>query len=332
MMKKKIPYKLYLMFLTVFISTGMCETLLWKVDFENGFTPAVGGGTVDIVGQGTYVNILYDNDLQSNVVQVGLPGVTGSPACRLSYTNIDSSIFGKRGKVTLKFKIDTSLETQTNTAFVSANPGTGSIYYPYWWMAFATTPDIVTGDPVYDYPLTTTCQITGDPYSGARYYPPSAGIYPPQPSGEPALQDRLPYGITAGWHTFELIWAQVEEGDPNVWGVPRTRADLRISIDTDPNLVLEYKNALWHPPGLFTLLNIGCQWLGSGSATYQAGLSNRFIDDVCIWSYDPPQCGALGTVYIEGDINKDCKLQIKDFALLGQDWIKCNDPNNIDCQ
>lgn len=44
-----------------------------------------------------------------------------------------------------------------------------------------------------------------------------------------------------------------------------------------------------------------------------------------------PPCGVMGTVYIFGDFNKDCYVDVKDLALLAEFWLACTDPGNPAC-
>ncbi len=41
----------------------------------------------------------------------------------------------------------------------------------------------------------------------------------------------------------------------------------------------------------------------------------------------PQQCGDLGTLYLPGDYNKDCKEDFKDFADFADKWLESTDPN-----
>ena len=41
-------------------------------------------------------------------------------------------------------------------------------------------------------------------------------------------------------------------------------------------------------------------------------------------------CKDLG-VYFDADINEDCSVDLADMAYLVSDWLKCNDPLNLDC-
>ena len=42
-------------------------------------------------------------------------------------------------------------------------------------------------------------------------------------------------------------------------------------------------------------------------------------------------CGDPLTVYLPGDINEDCKIDLLDFAALSADWMKCTDPADPMC-
>lgn len=45
----------------------------------------------------------------------------------------------------------------------------------------------------------------------------------------------------------------------------------------------------------------------------------------------PRRCGDLGTIYLPGDLNKDCKVDLKDFAEFTDKWLGCTDPNEGEC-
>lgn len=41
----------------------------------------------------------------------------------------------------------------------------------------------------------------------------------------------------------------------------------------------------------------------------------------------PQHCGDLGTIYLPGDLNKDCKENAADFAEFADKWLQSTDPN-----
>ena len=40
----------------------------------------------------------------------------------------------------------------------------------------------------------------------------------------------------------------------------------------------------------------------------------------------PQQCGDLGTMYLPGDLNKDCKVDLTDFAEFADKWLDSTEP------
>jgi hypothetical protein len=42
------------------------------------------------------------------------------------------------------------------------------------------------------------------------------------------------------------------------------------------------------------------------------------------------ECGDWG--YKAGDMDRDCKVDLKDFAMLAQDWLACTVPDQEDCE
>lgn len=46
---------------------------------------------------------------------------------------------------------------------------------------------------------------------------------------------------------------------------------------------------------------------------------------------NPKVCGRLETVYRSGDLNKDCKIDLKDVAIFANDWMRCTNSTKIQC-
>jgi hypothetical protein len=72
------------------------------------------------------------------------------------------------------------------------------------------------------------------------------------------------------------------------------------------------------------------------------GVSARYVVIACQSSPHPDLYGlsevrfdlaesCAAGVYIDGDLNKDCYVNLEDFAMLMQDWLKCSDPQNAEC-
>ena len=47
--------------------------------------------------------------------------------------------------------------------------------------------------------------------------------------------------------------------------------------------------------------------------------------------WEPQQCGDAGTVYLGGDLNEDCYLDLADFSALAVEWLHCTDPAETEC-
>jgi cyclophilin family peptidyl-prolyl cis-trans isomerase len=56
----------------------------------------------------------------------------------------------------------------------------------------------------------------------------------------------------------------------------------------------------------------------------QNGMSNVPVNDVIIQSAVVTLNGGVCATFYGGDINKDCKVNFKDFALFAQNWMNCN--------
>ncbi len=44
-----------------------------------------------------------------------------------------------------------------------------------------------------------------------------------------------------------------------------------------------------------------------------------------------PLCGSAGTVYLSGDVNRDCYVNLKDYVLIAEQWLLCTDPALPEC-
>ncbi|MBN1756458.1 CotH kinase family protein [bacterium] len=43
-----------------------------------------------------------------------------------------------------------------------------------------------------------------------------------------------------------------------------------------------------------------------------------------------PSCDNIG-IYLDGDVNKDCIINLQDFTIIANDWLLCNDPADSNC-
>lgn len=92
--------------------------------------------------------------------------------------------------------------------------------------------------------------------------------------------------------------------------------------------------------GLPSLIGIGNQsfsaiddYCGNPDVNYNGGFSGWF-DSVAISTFtgefegpqefllaDPQECGDVGTEYAEADLNKDCVVDMQDFAIIAEQWL-----------
>ena len=93
----------------------------------------------------------------------------------------------------------------------------------------------------------------------------------------------------------------------------------------------------------------GLFMFGHNSSAYGVHSTwNGKVDEVVFWdsarytgSYTPPGplqapggCqNVLDMGYsLEGDFNRDCRVDSADLAFVAADWLRCNDPNNPNCE
>ncbi|NLH16006.1 MAG: hypothetical protein GX455_05475, partial [Phycisphaerae bacterium] len=54
------------------------------------------------------------------------------------------------------------------------------------------------------------------------------------------------------------------------------------------------------------------------------------VEDTATITAVSPTCADV-TNYFPTDLNKDCRVNLADFALIAAEWLKCNDPEDEDC-
>jgi hypothetical protein len=73
-------------------------------------------------------------------------------------------------------------------------------------------------------------------------------------------------------------------------------------------------------------------YMEHGSFSYAGDVHGKGRIDVALLAkilQMPRRCGDLGTIYLPGDVNKDCKVDFKDFAEFADEWLGSTDPNEI---
>ncbi len=64
------------------------------------------------------------------------------------------------------------------------------------------------------------------------------------------------------------------------------------------------------------------------------GMANNFPNNTTpleVIIADNPTCQDIG-IYMDTDFNQDCYVNLEDFAVLAQNWLKCTDPQNPVCE
>ena len=75
---------------------------------------------------------------------------------------------------------------------------------------------------------------------------------------------------------------------------------------------------------------------GDGSSSIISGtVQYQYIAVDATGASEPsadPYCGQAGTVYLPGDLNRDCYVNLEDLEILALEWLKCTDILLADCQ
>ena len=74
---------------------------------------------------------------------------------------------------------------------------------------------------------------------------------------------------------------------------------------------------------------MAAHYMEHGSFSYAATVHKGRVDIPLLLQIleMPRRCGHLGTMYLPGDLNKDCKVDFKDFAQFADKWLQSTQPN-----
>lgn len=75
---------------------------------------------------------------------------------------------------------------------------------------------------------------------------------------------------------------------------------------------------------------IVCHYMEHGSFSYSGDVHEKGRIDVALLVKIlemPRRCGDLGTIYLPGDLNEDCRVDIDDLAAFVERWLEHTDPN-----
>ncbi len=135
------------------------------------------------------------------------------------------------------------------------------------------------------------------------------------------------------WMTIRLMTGNYKVGDIIV---DEGHTDEIVSIDTtlprypDKRFVLikwmdgDSPDIDWeyHHPEMGYVLNL---WDDTGNTSGRGWyLAKKEV-------LKPRHCGDPGTVYLPGDLNHDCYIDLEDFAIFSNYWLQCTDPDNSNC-
>jgi len=75
--------------------------------------------------------------------------------------------------------------------------------------------------------------------------------------------------------------------------------------------------------------DIVCHYMEHGSFSYAGDLHKKGRIDVALLVeilQMPRRCGDLGTIYLPGDLNEDCRVNFADIAEFAGRWLECTEP------
>jgi len=114
-------------------------------------------------------------------------------------------------------------------------------------------------------------------------------------------------------------------------GIPNAQGKSRLSLYVDFVKVAEqlYDGPLtlghtWQAPT--SKIVVGAHWDDPSYSPYYGSIDELRIDAAALTKFG---CGMNG--YLPGDVNQDCIVDIKDFALMASNWLECNDPYDAAC-
>lgn len=304
---------------------------------SNGITANI-GIWVDEDGYGhlSMTNIAFGDVNAQNVLGVRFSGTLEVTGLKLLWED-DFTGYGE--DVALDSTDDWSAWTSDYGSFkVGSNFGNRVLYKNDWWGQ--TVPHLATVETVsdvYDY------QDVRFKVEGYRYEETVAD------DGNPINTQWYLMGrrtstqsvrVKAAWGPYsENIWMRIEdstgytdgdyfvaEHDPNL--------PIILELDFDGNKVTgrvshagmsvstSYTTTVTEPgkPGM--------------AGIFRYGYAYGYFDDFAIVSgspVPPSECGDQGTVYLEGDINKDCKVDMLDMLEIIDGWLNCSDPQDGRC-
>ncbi len=184
---------------------------------------------------------------------------------------------------------------------------------------------------VYDRSLADDRREAVEAYLMAKYLSPVRIL-------EPDLEMVVTEGDTKG-DTYQISLS--ESPDSPVWiHVYADNNELDLGEGPGQAITLTFDAENWQAPQTITLLAVDDN-LSEGPhagvirhevSSEDSAFEGVYVPAVHVSIIDNERyCGDSKTIYLDGDLNRDCRIDLSDFSVLVLDWLKCTDPGKAAC-
>ena len=94
--------------------------------------------------------------------------------------------------------------------------------------------------------------------------------------------------------------------------------------ESGPENYASYSNTVALSAG--QTITFGVYALTGQGLSYDGGVHQVGVEALISGPPVPLPCGGAGTEYTQADLNLDCQVDIRDFALFSETWLRCTDP------
>lgn len=146
--------------------------------------------------------------------------------------------------------------------------------------------------------------------------------------------------VQAAWGPYaETIWMSVadsdgySDGDYYVADFDSTRP-VRLELEFEGNVVTGRVSHAGRSQSVSYTTTVTEPGKPGIAGLWEYGYAYGYFDDFAIVTNSPvppEQCGDQGTIYLEGDTNEDCEINMLDMLDVAGDWVDCSDPQNSRC-
>lgn len=246
------------------ITISYASAPVWSVDFENGFTATSGtfrvvnGDALNPFEESNPLCILTDPYNSGNYeIRVG----NSTLSALLRYDNVDATILGPSGTVTLDFRMTQEGYPNATTMFFCSDKAQTST--DWWYIGMSSSHSV--------YARSACAGKTTLTYSGSN-----AGDAP----------------FTLGWHKMKFVWEQTvaEDIDNSI----REKANIKLYVDDV--LLIDQADVFWTGSGNRNI-NVGSYIAKNGTLGVSAGAGRVMLDNVKIFG---PECADC-PLYVPAD-------------------------------